>query len=502
MAATGQISKLQLYNAKEIDASLLEQNRLVNAFATKPEYLGMVMSRRLQTASGGFSGNYKGGLSTMTEGLGNTIFITAQQYEWDLAISQGFYGTVNKPASSVEQNTTNPGINRSTFRIALDKKYFAQSDVLVNENQRQMRVQEEPYSDGNSFIYTCQLIDPRADAFIPIAEIDLGQRYQRMFSAVEEGSSAGGSFQMNTPIKLQNNLTTLRLNYAVTRSAAMTKQFIELPSAGGEKTTKIWATQAEWYGAGRFLTDQDLSMIYGQYNRDATGRIYLNGGSGRPVFMGAGLRDQIPDINKFGYSGSLSFDYLDKILMQLSDSTNASGNTENFVAYTGKMGLRVLSEAIRKKYASSTSLVTITQGSGIFLSGKGNELKFEGDQFTSVNFPHGVKLTLVHLPMLDSKENFGMKLHPVSGMPYESYRIWLINHGQNDKGKPLVNKVYRKGSENIMFNVSGSIDPAMVTGSSIQTSRGSSKDGYQVYFLSECGIRLGDPLSCAELYLY
>ncbi len=158
--------------------------------------------------------------------------------------------------------------------------------------------------------------------------------------------------------------------------------------------------------------------------------------------------------------------------------------------------MREFSNAVRNKFTGLG--VTITN-EGRFLTGKGNELVFEGDQFITAKFPNGVELTVKEFPQYDNPIR-NRKLHPISGYPVESYRFTILNIGMKD-GKSNLRKVVKKGSDMVMWHVAGSTDPFGLTAKSINTLRSSGIDGYQVHFLSECGIMLQDPTSCAELIL-
>jgi hypothetical protein len=158
--------------------------------------------------------------------------------------------------------------------------------------------------------------------------------------------------------------------------------------------------------------------------------------------------------------------------------------------------MREFSEAVRKKFTGLG--VTITN-EGRFLTGSGNELVFEGDQFITAKFPNGVELTVKEFSQYDNPIRH-RKLHPKSGKPVESYRFTILNIGQKD-GKSNMRKVVKKGSEMAMWHVAGSTDPYAGISKNISTMRSSGIDGYEVHFLSECGLMLQDPTSCAELIL-
>ena len=58
-----------------------------------------------------------------------------------------------------------------------------------------------------------------------------------------------------------------------------------------------------------------------------------------------------------------------------------------------------------------------------------------------------------------------------------------------------------KDSDMAMWHVCGSTDPYGGVSKSINVQRSSGIDGYEVHFLSQCGIMVEDPTSCGELVL-
>lgn len=77
---------------------------------------------------------------------------------------------------------------------------------------------------------------------------------------------------------------------------------------------------------------------------------------------------------------------LDGFLLDLSYNANRWGGNYNFVALTGKMGMREFSNAITER---QTALGIVVTDNGTFITGKGDSLTLTG-HFKSVEFLNGV----------------------------------------------------------------------------------------------------------------
>lgn len=478
------VSKLQLYKTRSFNG-LSESNHLSNAFLTEPHQLGMLMSYE-------FGYRYNNILNLITGGIGNTMVVENREYNWML------HSQTDRAIDIVGNYSDGggaPGKGGSTFRVKAVEKWFEESDVLVTDDGTHVRVQTEPYQDGNGWVYTLALVTSDPDKFIDVSQISAGAKLYKDYSAVEEYSDKGGSTHFFTPFKLQNCLTTLRKRYDVSASAATDLLIMELPDPENpKKTTKLWTRLAEWNALSQFHAEIDKSLIYSDYNKQSTGIVNLPGATGRPVYQGAGLREQIAPANRRYYS-ELTYKILQDFLMDLSYSAQVWGGETKFLALTGKMGMIEFDRAVTEK-ASALGFMVVNEGR--FISGKGMDLTFEG-QFRTVRFPNGLEVTVKEFPPYDDLVR-NRTLHPVTKRPIESYRFTFLNIGRKD-GESNIKKVIKKDREMVLWHEAGSIDPMGNSAKAISTMRSSSKDGYAVHMLSECGIMLADPTSCGELIM-
>jgi len=258
------------------------------------------------------------------------------------------------------------------------------------------------------------------------------------------------------------------------------------PDSG--KSSYLWSDYQEWRALRQWYETIERYSVYSKYNANADGTTDLAGTNGRPVYIGAGLLEQIAPANKRYYT-TLTASILEDFLFDLSYNILGT-NERKFVALTGEMGMKEFDRVLKEK-ASSLSLVDT-----VFITGSGQNLTL-GGQFTTYKMLNGIELTLKHFSMYDNTV-YNRKLHPVSGKPLESYRMTFIDYGMRD-GEPNLVKVVRKDREMVMWYVGGSVAPGSGHAKSITTLRSNAKDGYSVNFLTEQGLMLRFPNSSGEL---
>lgn len=474
------LNKLQLYKGTW-HSGLVDENMLSQALLTKPEVVTPILSY----VFGKFENNT---MDFLTRGMGRVQFIENREYEWPLmgedekaipiikALDQ--FGAVVLSDSVV-------GGNGQLFTIVLPEKWFGAGAIIsFDDREYSARVQGEAIQDGENFVYTLHSTSSKG---IPGSLLQPGNEVSRDFSAYEEYSDEADDVNFATPFKMRNQLTTIRLKYAITRSAYDSVMIITIQGDNG-KSTNLWSTWQEWQALRQWYKMLDRQLIYSKYNATPEGVVELPGTSGRPVYIGAGLREQISPSNKRGYL-ELSAKILDDFLFDLSYNTLSQGQRK-FVALTGEMGMREFDRVLKEK-ASSYQLIDTH-----FVTGTGQELTL-GGQFTTYKMLNGVEMTLIHFPLYDNTI-IHRKLHPISKRPIESYRYTFLDYGMYD-GESNVIKMVRKDADMLMWHVAGSTAPGSGTAKSISTMRASSKDGYEVNFLSECGVMVKNPLSSGEL---
>jgi len=478
------LNSLQLYRTKWF-SDLVDENMLANALLTEPHKVSTVLSY--------IFGRFDQGniLDYITNGSGKTITVENRQYEWNVMIEHDKAVAIR--AAKIDnidvESTDVPGINQQPIQLWLEEKWFGPGAILeFDDKDFQVRVVGEAYQDGDEFVYTTVVADGQPGSYIPPSLLAAGKQVSRTGSAYEEYSDEADIVNYQTPFKLRNHLTTMRMTYDITGDAYSSVMVIAIRDPQTKKSTYYWSAYQEWIAMRQWYERIDRMSMYSKYNADAKGVVHLQGTNGRPVYIGAGVLQQIAPANRKTYT-TLTLDVLDNFLSDLSYNILGHGERK-FIALTGEMGMREFDRVLRQK-ASGYNLIDTK-----IISGSGQNLTL-GGQFTTYKGLNGIELTLKHFPIYDNPV-FNRKVHPVSGKPLESYRLTFLDFGNRD-GESNLRKVVRKDREMVMWHVAGAVAPGVGHSKSITTMRANAKDGYQVNFLSEQGMMLADPTTSGEL---
>ena len=484
----GILNNLQLYKGKWF-SDLVDENKLSNALLVKPHEVSSVISYVFGTKDSGYSSS----LDFLTGGLGKTMTIDQREFRWNVMIDSDRAVTIRsaKWNGSAVISTSFAGLGNTPIMIAAEDKWFGPGSIIELDNKDyQLRVSGAPYQDGNEWVYTCFMADGQASSYVPYQYLQAGSQMSRLGSAYEEYSEEADIINYNTHIKLHNHLTTVRLSYDITGSAYSTVLAIALKDPKTGKSSYLWSDFQEWKAMREWYKRQERQLVYEKYNANPDGTTDLMGTNGRPVYIGAGLLQQIAPSNRRYYT-ELTADLLEDFLFDMS--YNMLGTTERkFVAFTGEMGMREFDRVLKQKVSAFTTV------DSKFITGSGQELVL-GGQFTTYRMTNGIELTIKHLPLYDDLVHNRL-LHPITGKPLESYRFTFLDFGMRD-GEANIVKVARKDRELVIWHTGGSVTPGAGYGKSINTLRSNAKDGYAVHFLGEVGIMVRDPRACGELIM-
>ena len=478
------LNNLTLYRTKYF-SGLVDSRMLANALATEPHKVSPVISYIFGAYDRGNTIDY------ITNGIGRTMTIESNSYRWDVMIDHDRAIEIKaaKWNGATISSTDVPGIAKSTIQLWLDDRWFGPGAILAFDDKEFMvRVVGEPYQDGASFVYTVVTADGKDESYIPPSLLASGKKVSRMGSAYGEYSEEADIVNYMAPFKMENYLTTCRLSYDITGDAFASVMVIEIRDPKSRKTTQYWSTYQEWVAMRQWYERLDRMMVYQKSSVDSNGQVGLFDSNGRPIYIGAGLLEQMSPAN-IRYYSSLSIDLVDSLLFDLSYNVLGKGERK-FLALAGEMAMREWHRVLKDESSGYTLIDTK------FISGTGQELVL-GGQFVTYRGLNGIEITFKHLPIFDDPIH-NRKLHPVSGKPLESYRVMILWNGYID-GEPNVQKVVRKGREMVMWHTAGAVAPGAGFATSINTLRSNAKDGYSVHFLSEQGIMVKDPTACAQL---
>lgn len=470
-------------------SDLVDENMLSNALMVKPHEVAGVVSY----VFGSMDSGYSSVLDFLTGGMGKKMTIDQREYRWKVMIDSDRAVTIRSAkwnGGDITSSST-AGLGNTPIMLWLEDKWFGAGAIIeLDDKEYQLRVSGAPYQDGNEWVYTCFIADGQSSSYIPYQYLQSGSQVSRLGSAYEEYSEEADIINYNTHIELRNHLTTHRLSYDITGSAYSTVLAVALKDPKTGKTSYLWSDFQEWKAMREWNKRMERQLVYSKYNANPDGTTDLMGTNGRPVYIGAGLLQQISPSNRRLYT-QLSADLLEDFLYDMSYNMLGT-NERKFVAFTGEMGMREFDRVLKEKVAAYTVV------DSKFITGAGQELTL-GGQFTTYRMTNGIELTVRHLPLYDDTIH-NRKLHPVTGKPLESYRFTFLDFGMRD-GEPNIIKVVRKDRELVIWHTGGSVTPGAGYAKSNTTLRSNAKDGYAVHFLGECGIMVRDPRACGELIM-
>lgn len=483
------LNGLELYRGKWF-SDLVDENKLSNALLVKPHEVSSIISYVFGTMDNGYSST----LDFLTGGLGKTMVIDQREYRWKVMVDSDRAVTIRAAkwnGSAVAADTAGVGAGNSPIQIWVEDKWYGPGAILeLDDKEYQLRVSGAPFQDGNEWVYTCFVADGQASSSVPGSLLVAGSQVSRLGSAYEEYSEEADIINYNTHIELHNHLTTVRLSYDITGTAYSTVLAVALKDPKTGKTSYLWSDFQEWKAMREWMKRLDRQLVYSKYNANPDGTTDLMGTNGRPVYIGAGLLQQIAPSNKRYYT-ELTADLLEDFLFDLSYNMLGT-NERKFVAFTGEMGMREFDRILKDKISTFTTVDTK------FVTGSGQALVL-GGQFVTYRMTNGIELTVKHMPLYDDLVH-NRTLHPVTGKPLESYRFTFLDFGMRD-GEANIVKVVRKDREFVQWHTGGSVTPGAGYGKSISTLRSNAKDGYSVHFLGEVGIMVRDPRACGELIM-
>lgn len=481
------LNNLVLYKGKWF-SDLIDTAKIEYASKQNPYQVATVLSLVFGTKDNG----YNTSLDMLTGGLGNVMTIDKPSFEWKVMVDADRAVTIRDAkwnGVSVTPGMT-PGLGNTPIMLWLEDNWFGPTAILeFDDKEYQVRVSGAPYQDGNLWVYTCFIADGQPSSYIPAELLMPGKQVSRLASAVEEYSEEGDILNYHTHFAMRNYLTTIRINYDITGSAYSEVMAVALKDPKTGKTSYLWADYQEWVALREWYKRCEQMLVYAKNNVNKDGSCNLKGSNGRPVFIGAGLLEQIAPSNRRYYT-RLTAELLEDFLFDLSYNVLGT-NERKFVGLTGEMGMREFDRILKEKMVNMNLIDTV------FVTGSGDNLTF-GGQFKTYKMTNGIELTLKYFPLYDDPVH-NRKLHPVTLKPLESYRITFLDLGRRDNEANVV-KVVRKDREFVCWTTGGSLLPSGYAKDK-NTLRSNGKDGYTVFFLGEMGIMLKDPRGCGELIM-
>jgi len=135
------LNSLVLYKSKYFN-DLIEENKLSNALMLERSKVSTVLSYIFGIYEG--AGNV---IDLLTNGLGRTVTVDSNEYEWDVMIDHERAVTIRDARwqGSAIQSTDTPGIGLTPVLVWVDEKLFGPGAVVAFDDRNyQARVMGEP----------------------------------------------------------------------------------------------------------------------------------------------------------------------------------------------------------------------------------------------------------------------------------------------------------------------------------------------------------------------
>lgn len=412
-------------------------------------------------------------LSFITEGMGQTVTIDGNEYEYRVM------DRMDKAVAIAETPSgTNLGIGGGFFKLVFTTNWFNNGYVIAGESGVQVKIFGDPTPLSNGYEYTVKLVSPDPTSYLPATDVIAGKLFGQYYNPVETDFSRGSDSKWMAPSLIRHKLTTLRKSYSFSRAAQNAVMVFEVPTEGG-KNTKLWMDWAEYQYMIQYRKECESYYLYGTQSYDETGVTSLQGNNGYPIIVGPGLLDQIQ--NRTTYS-DFTVELLDSILGSLYIGMSDAQEMD-ITVYTGIGGFRVFDRALKDKLGNMGFNLLVN--SDKFVEGSGYELALQG-YFRTYKHVDGHTLRLVKHPMYD----FGPRAQVgpwIDALPLESYRMTFVDQSKYD-GQSNILMVNQRGGEMLRWGVAGSTVPNGMGNSNLL--RASDIDGASVHFLKTAGIVL------------
>tara|TARA_R100000951_G_scaffold101644_2_gene93288 strand:- start:1270 stop:2709 length:1440 start_codon:yes stop_codon:yes gene_type:complete len=473
--AADNAKRLRLYEDFFNAEGMTDENSLASALLTQPDVLSPVITHLAGKEDKRFP------LSFLTEGTGSVKYINDIEYDYPVM------GRLNKAVRS-SALVSGTGANYTRFKVAFDSKWFIKQYIIESENGIQARVMDEPYENASGqWVYTLQLVTADENDSIGASDI-AGKNWVQLFAPTAISGSVGNESNWVAPSKMRNQISLIRKSYRYEGNAPDRVVNFEF-NVDGRKTA-LWYDFEEYQHMLRWKEETEYALWYSKYNRSSEGVIHMKDDNGKPIPLGSGVLEQIPNVDTYSTLTAT------KIKSVVRDALYGASDAQdmNIVLFTGLGGMEEFDNAMKSELSSGTYIKNTDPSN--FVTGSGSTLQL-GGFFTSYRHIDGHTVTVRHLPLFDhGARALNSPKHPVTGLPMESYRMIFLDMSTYD-GETNVQMVSRKGRELVRWAVAGaSVPPGFNSGNSL---RANDVDGASVHFMKECGIAIRRATNCLHL---
>lgn len=468
--------KFRLYRDTFNEQSYSDHNMLANALLLQADTLSPVITHLAGREDQRFP------LSMLTEGNNNLRYTKGIEYEYPVI---GRLKRISKALTLV----AGTGENHTRFRVIMDNKQFAKSFLIEcgHQSKWQARVMSEPVERGTGWELELQLntTDPNAKVSAAIVE---GFMFSHQFSPNAFAGSRGNESRSTAPSKMRNQKSLIRKSYRFEGNLPKEVTVFEF-NIPGKGQTKLWYPFEEWQHMLQWKEECENLYWYSVYNRDVNGVIHLKDENGNDIPLGAGVLDQIPNKDSYGILTA------NKLKQVVRDAIFGASDAEkmDITLFTGTGGMEEFDNAMKQEVSNGT-FIKNTPGN-LMISGSGRNLVY-GGFFTSYQHIDGHTITVQKVPLFDyGSRAEASELHPVTGLPMESYRMVFLDQSIYD-GKRNIQMISTEGRSLVRKVINGMVTPPGFEGNAVAST---DVDGASVHFLKEAGININRATNCLHL---
>lgn len=464
-------------------STMTEMNHLGRAFVAKPEKMASYFDQLFTSSY--YSDNP---LTTMLLGEQRVKEIEVGTTEWEYDIR----GASQRPVVVVENmhdSSIKIGYANSTILLKADEKYFVAGDHLSPGNPDiQVRVEKDPVRHGDGYIYYCVNAKSGFTESISQDYFKPGTRWNKLFSTYEEGSEQSGSTMYSFPITLKNRMSRVRKMYKITGDVATEALAVQLTGQGGKKYN-TWVKYAEaeywqqWY--------RELENLYWYAIKSE----HMEGSTGRKVYTGPGVHQQIMDNGHKHYYSTLTAKLFQEFTMDIFFARKRPGKRGIVRVGTGEIGMMLLSEALQND-AKNTGFTLLTGDQFVRQTNSPyhkNALVY-GSQFVAYQMANGAELQVFHVPGYDDP-TINSEIDPVTGWPKGSMRYTFLDVG--DMMDSNIKLVSKRGGYTMNY-IEGLASPYGNVAAHDSKHAG---DYYEMHCKKQTGIHIEDPTRTGMLIL-
>src|SRR5688572_12445446 len=264
------IQSLELYQAAFNDKEFSSTNHISKALLTESEWLAPVVTHLYGSSANFGSRNFP--LSWLTEGMGNTRTISSTDLSYKMRII-GKPKKTSMVAVTSHSGTDRPGRGRTKFKVIFADRWFHKSLSLYSPSRIECRVQGDPLSVPAGWEYELVVMNPSAEAYVPVSDLAAGSVWGRGVAKVSLERSRGVESRSYSPFATQNQLSLVRDTYKLAGNISNKVMVIDIQANG--RIMKLWSQWELFLRQLEFKEKCESDLWYSEYNKDENGVIHV-----------------------------------------------------------------------------------------------------------------------------------------------------------------------------------------------------------------------------------